>query len=337
MRRLLLAGLAVALLAWARPARAQVTLRLATVAPDGSGWSKELRAFAQVVSRRTDGRVRVRWYWGGVAGTETAVAARIARHQLDGTASGGMMCSQVMPTMRVFRVVGTFQSRDEAAYVADRLRPQLISEARKAGFEMLGYSGLGPAVIFSRKPIRTMKELEVARFWAWGLDDVAAAVERRMGLTPVPLPLAEGAHAFEKGKIDAFYVIPSAALAFQWFSLAPNITDLRGDFLIGCVLITQRAVDRISPADRRALREEANRLAMRVDELGRRDDAALLGGVFARRGVRTIEVSRQFRAQFFDAARRARKGLPEEIVPGPLLRSVQRMLGDYRAEHAVAE
>ncbi len=324
-------------MAWSVPARAQVTLRLATVAPDGSGWSKELRAFAQVVSRRTDGRVRVRWYWGGVAGTETEVAARIGRGQLDGTASGGMMCSQVMPTMRVFRVVGTFQSRDEAAYVADRLRPQLISEAHNAGFEMLGYSGLGPAVIFSRKPIRTMKELEAAKFWAWGLDDVAAAVERRMGLAPVPLPLAEGAHAFEKGTIDAFFVIPSAALAFQWFSLAPNITDLRGDFLIGCVLVTQRAVDRISPADRRLLREEANRLAMRVDELGRRDDAALLGGVFARRGVRTIEVSRQFRAQFFDAARRARTGLPDEIVPGALLRSVQRMLADYRAEHAVAE
>lgn len=314
-----------------------VELRIATVAPEGSAWARELSAFERAVERGTDGRVDVRFYWGGVAGDEKQVQQRLAKGQLDGAASGGMLCGEVMPSMRVLRVPGTCQDRDEAAYLMDQLSPRLEKEAREAGFELLAYAGMGPSVVFSRKPISTMDELRKTKMWRWEPDVVAVAVEKMMGMNPKPLPLTAGAKAFDRGEVDAFYAIPSAALSFQWHVQVGYLLPLAGDYLTGCVVVRTSALDRLSVADKQVIDRAAATLAVRFENLGRRTDAALLGGVFERHGLKTVRVSKKLRAEFFAAARRARAKLDEKLVSKQLMTEALRMLADYRAEHAVGK
>src|SRR5262249_26278329 len=83
--------LALCLLAGAAHAVPPVT-RLARVAPDGSGWARELRLFAQQIEQNTQGRVRVKWYMNAVAGDELEMTDRLKRGLLDGVGSGGMVC-----------------------------------------------------------------------------------------------------------------------------------------------------------------------------------------------------------------------------------------------------
>src|SRR3970282_1171771 len=66
-----------------------VVLRIATAAPERSGWAREITAFSREVERETQGRVKLKWYWGSVAGDELEVMSRIQRGQLDGTGPGG--------------------------------------------------------------------------------------------------------------------------------------------------------------------------------------------------------------------------------------------------------
>lgn len=327
----------VSIAAVAGPARADevVKLRIATVAPEGSGWARELSAFERAVERGTEGRVDVRFYWGGMAGDERQVQKRLAKGQLDGAASGGMLCGEVMPSMRVLRVPGTCQDRDEAAYLMDQLSPRLEKEARAAGFELLAYAGMGPSVVFSREPISSMAELRKTKMWRWEPDVVAVSVEQMMGMSPKPLPLTAGAKAFDRGEVDAFYAIPSAALSFQWHVQVGYLLPLAGDYLTGCVLVHTSALDRLTVEDRRVINRAAARLAVRFENLGRRTDAALLGGVFERHGLKTVPVSKKLRAEFFAAARRARAKLDEKLVSKKLMTEALRMLADYRAEHAV--
>jgi len=327
-------ALAIAVTTGTARAEGKTTLRMATVAPEGSGWSRELAAFARTVARRTENRVEIKFYWGGVAGDEKQVAERISRGQLDGTASGGMLCGEIMPSMRVLRVPGTCQDRDEAAYLMAQLNPRLELEARKAGFELLGYAGMGPSVVFSRKPIKTMAELRKTKMWRWEHDDVAVAVERMMGMDPKPLPLRAGSKAYDRGEVDAFYAIPSAALAFQWYVQVGYLLPLAGDYLTGCLVVKTSALDQLSDEDRQVVEQAATGLVVRMEELGRRQDAALLGGVFEKHGLRTVPVSKRLRAEFFAAARKARANLDEKLVSKELLTEAMRMLADYRAEHA---
>jgi TRAP-type transport system periplasmic protein len=310
-----------------------VILRFATPAPEGTPWAREGYAFRREVETATQGRVKVKYYLGGITGDEMQTWERIKRGQLDGIASGGMLCMKLAPSMRVLRVLGLFQSRDESAYVSGRLRRVFDEEFRKEGFTNMGELGVGPDVIFSRTPMTSMADLAKARLWYWDLDPVMAAELPLLGIPAVPVALENAHAAYDAGKLDGFVAVPAAALAFQWSSQVRYVSDLRIGFLRGCLLIANRALDQLSVQDQQILRSSNAKLAARLEDVGRSQDEALLGGLFAKQGTRSVAVSPAFRAEFFEAARVAREKLGETLVPKALLQKVLSMLADYRAEH----
>ena len=46
------------------------TLKIATVTPEGSQWMRDMRAGAAEIKERTEGRVEIKYYGGGIQGTE---------------------------------------------------------------------------------------------------------------------------------------------------------------------------------------------------------------------------------------------------------------------------
>jgi TRAP-type C4-dicarboxylate transport system substrate-binding protein len=122
---------------------------MASIAPEGTSWAHELKAFARDVEESTHGELRVKWYLGGIAGDETAALERARKGQLDGMA-GAILCQQLAPSMRLLRLPGMFESREEAFYVMGRMRADIESEMRQRGFAFLGGAGFGFDVIFSR-------------------------------------------------------------------------------------------------------------------------------------------------------------------------------------------
>ena len=64
--------------------QAQQTLKIATLAPDGSSWMKELRVAAKEIETTTQGRVIVKFYPGGVMGPDAVVLRKMRLGQLQG-------------------------------------------------------------------------------------------------------------------------------------------------------------------------------------------------------------------------------------------------------------
>jgi TRAP-type C4-dicarboxylate transport system substrate-binding protein len=104
-------------------------------------------------------------------------------------------------------------------------------------------------------------------------------------------------------------------------------------YLTSCVVVINRAFDRLPVAHQEALRQAFAEGDMRFEALGRRMDDQLLGGLFEHQGVKMVPVSETFRSQFFEAARQAREQLGDRLVPTALLDRVTQMLVDFRAEH----
>jgi TRAP-type C4-dicarboxylate transport system substrate-binding protein len=330
----MLRALAVLLVTLPLCARAEdeIVVRMASAAPEGTAWAHELRSVADEVARATEGRVKVKWYFGGITGDDVQSGERIRRGQLDGVASGGMLCMRLAPSMRVLRLLGLFQSRDESAYVMGRLKPVLDKEFQAQGFTNLVEVGLGADVLFTRDPVRSMADLRKQRFWIWDLDEVLALELPVLGVHGVPWPLSDARAGFEAGKYDGFIGLPTAALAFQWATLVNHVTDLRLGFLSGCLLVASRTFDALPIEGQHAFRHAAAKLQARVEDVGREQDRALLSGLFARQGMKADPVDATFRAEFFAAARQARERLGDKLVPASLLHSVEGMLADFRGE-----
>lgn len=309
------------------------TLRLGTIVPEGTGWARELRALGRDIEVSTAGAVHMKWYMGGIAGDEMEMLERVRRGQLDGVLSGGMACETVAPSLRVARIPGLLQTWAETSFVLGRLRPTLEDEAHKNGFFYMGEAIVGPSIIFSRRPIADMATMRSTRLWIWDIDRMLGAVAPEMGLQVVPLPIRDAAAAYEAGRLDGMIAPAAAALGFQWSASTRYYTDLRAGFVIGCMLIAHRPFDALPLSSQKALREASARAKLRIEEVGRTQEAQLVDHLFQKQGLGRISVDERARAAFFEAARAARDRAATRLVSASLIARVLGILADYRSEH----
>jgi len=305
-------------------------LRMAAIAPEGTSWARELKAFARNVEADTAGELKLKWFLGGIAGDEMQAIARVGKGQLDGVA-GAILCQSLAPSLKVTRVPGLFEDRDEPFYVIGRLRGVVDAEFRKSGFTSLGEGGFGSDVLFLRAPVHGLAELLATRLWVWSLDPLWQAQLSAMGGHPVALPLDQAARAYGDGRADGFISVPTAALAYQWSSLAHYYADLDAAFLIGCLVVSNSAFDSLPLPQQQALRSAGARFMGRFNDLGRSTDAALLGGLFEKQGLKRLPGAEALRQEFRAAARAASVRLSPELLPPGLRERVEGWLAEQRA------
>lgn len=312
-----------------------VRLRLSTPAPEGSAYARELHSFSREVLSATEGHVDTKWYMGAITGDELMQIARMRRGQLDG-AGLAIGCEQLAPSLRAVRVVGLVRSRDEARFVISRLKPQIDREMAGAGFVALGLGTLGSVVAITRTPVRTLSDIKKLRLWVWDKDEVQVRMLRAIGFHPVPLPLEEGGPAYDDGRIDGFLAVPSVALVFQWSARARYFLDFPLGQISACFVVSQRSLDALPVDQRNALAAAAAKLSARVEDVGRALDAALLGGLLERQGLKRLTPDPAMVTEFLEEARIAREHLDPKLVPHALMSQVLGWLADYRAERGAS-
>jgi TRAP-type C4-dicarboxylate transport system substrate-binding protein len=311
----------------------ETVLRVGTVVPEGTSYAREMRTVSQDVERESKGAVRMKFYMGGIAGDELDMLARLRRGQLDGILSGGMACETVAPSMRVARIPALFQTWAETSYVIGKLRPILSDEAQKNGFRYIGEAIVGPSIAFSRKPVATLHDLQQTRFWIWDIDRVLGAVLPVMGFHVAPLPIREAYGAYDAGRIDGFITPAVAALTFQWTTVTHYYTDLRMGFVVGCLLLSNRAFDALTLAEQQAVTLAAARMKQRIEDVGKKQEAQLLHGLFQKQGLQPVAVDTATRVNFFEQAHLARERAATKLVSMELIGRVLALLADFRSEH----
>jgi TRAP-type C4-dicarboxylate transport system substrate-binding protein len=327
---LLLAGGGVAR-AGSGVARAEpVTLRLASIAPDGTVWAHELRQFARDVESATDGEVRIKWYLGGVAGDELTTLDHLRSGQLDGS-TGTELCQRLAPTLRATTVFGLFRTPAEEDYVLARIRSRVDDELHHNGFVNLGVVPFGNMIVFSRHPVRGLADLRRGTYWVWDIDPIWRTQLAALGMHVAPLSVDQGARAFESGQTDGFMSTPAIALGLQWSALARYYTNLPVRFLPACFVIAERALDPLPIAQQTALRGAAAKLMVQFGQTVRAQDAQLLGGLLDRQGLQRVAEDARFASEFSDAARGARERLGDKLVPREVLQRVLDLLSELRS------
>ena len=310
-----------------------IMLRFATAAPDGTAWARLFRAMGRDIETDSHGAVTAKWYFGGIAGSELESLERMKRGQLDAVMSGGPLCMKLAPSMRAMRLIGLYASRAEASYVLGRLGPTIEREISAAGFHEVGVAMLGPDMLFTRAPVTSVAELRRTRLWVWDVDPTMLAQFSAIGVPTVAMGVERAAAAYEERQIDGFLSVPTAALAFQWSAATRSLELLHLGYLPGCMVVTERAWDTLEVGERAAINNSLAKFLARLEDLGRRQDAELLGGLFERQGLITVPLSPAFVAELAALAKRARDAVRDKLLPGELVDRVSAWVTDYRAEH----
>jgi TRAP-type C4-dicarboxylate transport system substrate-binding protein len=264
-----------ALLLCAAPLQA-ATLKIATLAPEGSAWMVAMREAAKEVEVATDGRVKIKFYPGGVMGNDSTVLKKIRLGQLHGGALTGTELAAVTPNAPIYGLPFLFSSRDEVAAARSALDAELASELEAAGFRMISLSGVGFALLMSSADISSRQALESRKVWVPQGDVISEVTFRSGGIAPVPLPLADVFTALQSGLVDTVGNTPAGAIALQWHSNLRQVLDLPLAYIVGYVVLQERAFSRLSDADQQTLLDAFRRGSERIEAGNRQADAQAL-------------------------------------------------------------
>ena len=286
MKKLLLAAALAALLPTA--AAAQVTIKLATLAPQGSTWHELLKEMAQRWDQASNGQVKLRIYPGGAQGSEGDMVRKMAVGQLQAASISNVGMHDVVPEPQVLSVPFLFDDAAQMECAFSRLRGRLDAALERRGFIALQWSQIGSVQLFCTRPIRTPEQARDAKVWAWEGDPKSVDAYRSAGFHPVVLSATDIVPSLQTGMIDCVPNVPLYVLTARLFERARYMLDVPWSYMVGATLVRKDAWDRI-PADLRPkLLAIAAELGRKVDtEVKRLNDDAI--AAMERQGVQVVK------------------------------------------------
>ena len=261
-RRLSLAVLSIALSCIAAPAMAQAKVDMAIFHPERNAWTAPLKWWIEEVEKVTQGRVKFTPHFAGslVTVVETLKAVR------DGSVPAGYTAASFvsgqMPYMAYLEALGGVPAETgKLIEVLNALRPVLEGEMRKSGVEYLWAQGSGSLIYFCRdRHLRTAadyKNRKIRTAGRWQAEQL-----RALGASPVATDPSEQYIALQNRTIDCAVSINLVGPGFKLHEVAPKVTQTRVPVNLSFYIMNKGLYDKISEADRAAIR----RLSIEADK-----------------------------------------------------------------------
>jgi TRAP-type C4-dicarboxylate transport system substrate-binding protein len=249
-----------------------VELKIATLAPERSGWVQDMRAGAKEIKERTDGRVIVKLYVGGSQGNDKQVLRAIRTRRLHGGAFTPTSLQDKYPDVNIYGLPFLFESAAEVDYVREHLDQKLLKGLEEAGFISFGFTNGGFALLMSNEPVRGLDDLRGKRVWVPEGDRISYAAMDALDLSPVTLPITDVLTGLQTGLIDIVAFPPVGTLALQWHTKVKYVTEMPILFSMGLMAIDAKAFGRLSEDDQAIVHEVMADIYAEFNRVNREDN-----------------------------------------------------------------
>ncbi|MGC9364821.1 MAG: TRAP transporter substrate-binding protein DctP [Fidelibacterota bacterium] len=309
------------------------TIKMATVAPEGSVWMEEMHAFEKEIARLTDKRIMFKAYANAVQGSEKDVLRKMKLGQLDAGTFTGVGLGDIVPEVRILDLPFLFKNSDEVDYVYSNLLDEFQKKFEEKGFYLVGWAEVGFVYLFTNKPVRSIADLRDIKMWLWKGDPLAKATFDVMKIPSIPLDVTDVHTALQTGMLDGVYISPYGVLALQWYVRTSYILDYPLTNSVGAVLMTTKKLNSLPEDLRRILIDETRKSMRRIVVSSRKDNLESLE-VLQEAGLKLVPPENQAAiAEFNTAGVQVREKLVGDLYSRELLDKVIRLLEEYRASH----
>ena len=237
------------------------TIKLASPLPEGTEWHNALLRMANDWREITGGRVKLQIYPGAIAGNEADMVRKMRFGQLDAGVFSAFGLKAIVPETFVFTLPGLLRSEEELDYVLENFMGRFDERFHEEGFEIGAWSKTGWAYIYGPEPIYSPGDLKRHKIFVDNTDTEMSIVFKSLGFNVVPVGINEITVSLQSGLADTFYAPPVGAGAYQWFAFAPYMTDFRLSPVIGGLVLTERAWNRIPEEYHEELKAAMKRMA----------------------------------------------------------------------------
>lgn len=326
-----LALAAAGILAFNQATAAPVKVRLGTLAPKGSSYTKHLQAMGDQWRQAPNGGAQLTIYPDGTMGSEADMVRRMRLGQLQAALVTVTGIVEIEPGAAGLQALPkAFRSLEEVDYIAEKLQPMLEKRLEEKGFVVLFWSDAGFVHFFSKQPVVAPDDLRKTKLFVSASRTEEFNIYRLVGCNPVPLEVADILPGLQTGLIDCVCMPPSIALAMQLDSAAPNILEMNWVPLVGAALINKKTWDSMSPETQAALRKSAKEAGKLIKADGRRENIESIEAL-RKRGAKIHPLPPEINAEWDKVVQQSWPEIRGTVVPADIYDEVMNQLKIFRA------
>ncbi len=305
------------------------TIKIATLAPEGSSWIQALHDLNAEVKKKTNNGVRLKIYAGGVLGDEKDMIRKMYAGQIQGAILTSAGLSNIFREMDVFQIPFLFESYDEVDYVVEKMDTFFRKGFENKGYILLGWSEGGFIRLMATVPIYSLSDLKKAKVWTWEDAPMAKAIFDAAEISAIPLSLPDVLVGLQTGLVDVVYAPPSGAISLQWFTKTKYMTDLPLIYLIGAIVVKKNVFKKLSPAHQQVLLELCAKYMDQLKLVIRIENQEAVK-VMAKHGVELIKPSENQIEEFKKVAQKAMQRQLGKSFSEKIKNEVSAYLEEYR-------
>jgi tripartite ATP-independent transporter DctP family solute receptor len=319
----------------ARAADGAVTLRIASVAPEGTPWSSGIQQFKKQVEGATANKLAVKPFLSGVLGDENETALACQRGQIQGVAASTGALASIVPELAILELPYLFRNAAEADYILDTVILADIEKAFKAKGLVLGFWSENGYRSFGTNfgPVKSPAALKGHKMRSQE-SPVHLAMYRAFGASPVPIPVTEVLTSMQTGVIDGYDNTALFAMAAQWTTVTKHYT-LTDHIYQPAAIVYNKAWFEALPADQqKTLLNARTNLAPQMRKEIRALNPILIQNL-GEMGVTVHTLTAAERASFDALAKSARDTYLAKATPAEkaLYTKITGALATYRKSH----
>ena len=310
------------------PARV-ITIKMGTLAPEGSPWHDVLMQMRQDCRDISDGEVDLKIYPGGVQGDEYAMIRKMGIGRLQAVAITGAGLSRIESRINCLQIPLMFQTYDELDYVLERMGPRFETMIAERGYVVLSWGDAGWVHFFTKSPVSTLDEIRKIKLLTSAGDPKTEELYKDFGFRVVPLPYTEVLTALQTGLIDAVQGPPLYAMIQQWFGLATNMVDVKWAALVGATVVRKQTWETIPREWREKMMEAARDSGRRNrEEIRKLGDDAI--PEMKKRGLRVVSIDEESLAAWYAETKEAYPKLRGSYCAAEVFDEVLQLRDKYR-------
>jgi len=310
---------------------AQTRIRLGTLVPSGSSYYHSLESMGAKWKQASNGAITLTLYGGGTMGSEDEIVRRMRIGQLQAAVLTAAGLSEIDPSVGALQKMPLmYRSLDEAAYVREKLAPDLERRLAEKGFVVLFWGDGGWVRLFTKNPAMLPNDFKTMKIFVTANDIALSDLYKTAGFHPVLLEWSDVLTSLQTGIVDAVPTIPFHALTNQFYLSTHNMLALDWLPLVGALIVTKRSWEALPPEQREAMLQSAAECGRELQEQGRKENQESVEAM-QRRGLQVHSVDKEAEAEWRRFSEGLYPNIRGNIVPAEMFDKVVQILHDYRA------
>lgn len=304
-------------------------VRLATIAPDGTPWTDQLKEMKKRIEKESKGRIKFVNYTGGQLGGEIETLRSLQRGRIQAWGGSIGAVTSLMPEFQLLELPYLFLNDKEADYILDEVVQKPFTDILDSkGFVFHSWNENGWRHFASKKkPVFSPSDLKGVKMRSQE-SPIHIEMWNSFGASPIPISIPEVMSALQTGLVSGFDNSTLFTSATGWYQGVDHFVLSAHMYQPGVIMYNKKFLETL-PQELQKILLGDSKFEAQTGRRGVREIEPEIIKILEKDGVKVHKMSDAQKEQFAKLARTIHPKF-KKVIGAALYDKVQNALAEFR-------